>query len=71
MTISVFDAQANAGGVNDVEPVDLLQSRVEIGLDGEVGHDDQRDGTLVGCIVAGVVLDEAGDTDTSFTENLG
>ena len=56
--------------MDDVEPVDLIECRVKIGLDGKVGHDHQRHGALVRRIVAWVVLDQAGDADPSLAEDL-
>ena len=35
-----------------------------------MGHDHQGYGALVGLVVAGVVLDEAGDADASFAQDL-
>ena len=51
--------------------VDHLEGRVKIGLDGQVGHDHQRHGALLGGVVAGVVLDHAGDADPLLAEDLG
>ncbi len=53
------------------EAIDLGQSGVKIGLDGEMGHDDQRHGALVGRVVSRVVLDDAGDADALVAEDLG
>ena len=39
---SVFHPQANARRTDHVEPVDLAQGGVQLGLDGQVGHDHQR-----------------------------
>ena len=61
--ISIFDAQADARRMDHVQAVDLVQGGMEIGLDGEMGHDDQRDRALLGGVVAGIVLDDAGDAD--------
>ncbi len=58
-----LDSQADAGSLDDVQPVDLGQGRGQVGLDGQVGHDDERHGAVVGGVVAGVVLDDAGDAD--------
>ena len=69
--MSIFDAQADAGGVDDVQPVYPIDGRLDIGLDGKVGHDDQRDRTLLGRIVAGIVLDHAGDADPLLAQDLG
>ena len=42
---------------------------MQIRLDRVVSHDHQRDGTLLGRIVARVVLDDTGDTDAMFAED--
>src|SRR5215831_18547750 len=69
--ISVFDAPADARGVDDPETVDLLQGGVQIGLDGEVGHDHQGNRAIRGYVVAGVVLDDAGNADPMIAQDLG
>ena len=56
--------------MDDVEPVDHAQGRMEIGLDRQVGHDHQRHGAVFGSVVAGVVLDHAGDADAFLTQDL-
>ena len=57
--------------MNDLEAIDLAQGGVQIGLDGQVGHDHQRHGALLGGIVARVVLDHAGDADALLAQDLG
>ena len=51
--------------------IDHVQGGVKIGLNGQMGHDHQRHRALLGCIVAGIVLDHAGDADPFFTQDLG
>ena len=72
MAISVFDADADARCMHDFKPVDHrdLAAR-KIGLNGQVGHDHQGHGAMFGGVVAGIVLDDAGDADALFTQNLG
>ena len=51
--------------------IDHLERGVKIGLNGQVGHDHQRHGAVVGGIVAGVVLDHAGDANPLVAQDLG
>ena len=59
------------GACTTSRPSITVQSGVEIGLDGQVGHDHQWHGAMFGGVVAGVVLDHAGDADALLTQDLG
>ena len=56
--------------MDDVEAVDLVQCGVQIGLNGKMGHDDQRYGAFLGRVVSRIVLDQAGDADPALAQNL-
>ena len=58
------------GACTTSRPIDHRQCRVQIGLDGQMGHDHQGHGALLGGVVAGIVLDHAGDADSLLTQNL-
>jgi hypothetical protein len=67
---SVLDAEADAWWVDDVQPINLGQGRLEGRLDRQVSHDHEWDNS-VGRVIARVMLDHAGDADSPRAEGLG
>ena len=57
--------------MDDLESIDHAQGGMEVGLHGQMGHDHQWHRAFFGCIVAGVVLDHTGDTNSLLAQNLG